>query len=115
MLMDCLCVCAVNTQAPVLRVHGDLIVPIGGTRALDLSLITAEDLESRREDLVFQLLKLPINGQLVHLTNGKAVPLNRGSVFSFSDLRNKAIAFSHDRGELRQAVMFSVFWIVLFS
>nr|XP_023647481.1 extracellular matrix protein FRAS1-like [Paramormyrops kingsleyae] len=97
--------CEVNTQAPVLRVHGDLIVPIGGTRALDLSLITAEDLENRREDLVFQLLRLPSNGQLARLTNGKAVPLNQGSVFSFSDLRNRAIAFSHDRGNSRSGTL----------
>ncbi|KAJ8398108.1 hypothetical protein AAFF_G00431850 [Aldrovandia affinis] len=88
-------ICQVNSHAPGLHINGSLLVKIGGTRPLDLSFMTAQDPDGGMENLVFQLVQPPSNGRLVRLANGEETGLSREDSFSFAELRDKAIRFTH--------------------
>ncbi|KAJ8404524.1 hypothetical protein AAFF_G00337910 [Aldrovandia affinis] len=89
--------CQVNTHAPVLRTNGPLLVEISGTTSLDLSVITAEDSDSSSEDLVFQLVLPPSNGRLIRLADKTETTLNREDTFTFRELKNRAVRFTHSK------------------
>ena len=89
---------AVNAHAPRLHVKGPLVVMIGGTALLDLSVITAEDPDSSSEDLVLQLALPPRNGRLISRTDGREAVLDRDDSFAFTELRNGGLRFTHSKG-----------------
>ncbi|XP_035245707.1 extracellular matrix protein FRAS1-like isoform X1 [Anguilla anguilla] len=89
--------CQVNAHAPVLRTKGPLVVKIGGITLLDLSVVSAEDPDSSREDMLFQLVLPPSNGMLMRLTDGTETTLNREDSFTFGELRNGAVRFTHSK------------------
>ncbi|KAJ8339232.1 hypothetical protein SKAU_G00360180 [Synaphobranchus kaupii] len=91
--------CQVNSHAPVLRTKGPLVVKIGGTTPLGLSVIAAEDPDGSSEDLVFQLLLPPTNGRLSRLGGGEETPLSTGDTFTFGELRNGAVRLTHSEGK----------------
>ncbi|XP_066568203.1 extracellular matrix organizing protein FRAS1 isoform X2 [Amia ocellicauda] len=87
--------CDENTHAPVLHVNGSLIVKPGGTKPLDFSFMSAQDLDTAADNLIFQLVQPPSNGRLVKLVDGKEVKLNKEDTFTFTDLREKVVRFVH--------------------
>ncbi|XP_036384589.1 extracellular matrix protein FRAS1-like [Megalops cyprinoides] len=94
--------CQVNSQAPVLRVNGSLLVPIGGTGPLDLSVVTARDPDSADEDLVFWVVEPPSHGRLLRLGEGEGTDLREGDTFTLTDLQNGAVRFAHYREKSRR-------------
>uniref|UniRef100_A0A8D0CH89 Fraser extracellular matrix complex subunit 1 n=1 Tax=Scleropages formosus TaxID=113540 RepID=A0A8D0CH89_SCLFO len=90
-------ICRVNRYAPVLHVKNSLLVGIGGTRPLDLSLMTAQDPDGGTESLIFKLIQTPTNGRLFYLVDGKEASLYKEDTFTYMELKNGAVRFSHNR------------------
>ncbi|XP_029574000.1 extracellular matrix organizing protein FRAS1 [Salmo trutta] len=92
---------ASNSQAPTLRIRGSLLVPIGGTKPLVTSLISAQDQDSPPESLVFQLLQPPTTGCVVVLEEGRETELARDDTFSWAQLQSGQVRFTHDKDKAR--------------
>ncbi|KAL0979867.1 hypothetical protein UPYG_G00190840 [Umbra pygmaea] len=80
--------CHENSQAPSLHVSGSLLVPIGGTKPLDTTLLFVQDKDSPVESLQFQLLQTPTTGHLVVLHEGSETELARDDTFSWAQLQD---------------------------
>ncbi|XP_034152338.1 extracellular matrix protein FRAS1 isoform X3 [Esox lucius] len=93
--------CRVNIQAPTLRLNGSLLVPIGGIKPLDTTLLSAQDQDSPLESLLFQLLQTPSSGRLVVLQEGRETDLARDDTFSWAQLRDGQVCFTHDKNQAK--------------
>ncbi|TRY85660.1 hypothetical protein DNTS_020362 [Danionella cerebrum] len=89
--------CHANSRAPSLYINGSLLVPIGGVKPLDPTLLSIKDADSQSESMLLQLLQLPSNGHLVVLENDRERILTKDDTFSFTQLKQRAVRFIHDK------------------
>ncbi|KAF7205299.1 extracellular matrix organizing protein FRAS1 isoform X2 [Nothobranchius furzeri] len=92
--------CLVNTHAPVLHIHGSLLVPLGGSAPLQPPLLQVRDPDGASERLVFQLVHVPNNGRLFLLTpdagDGEGwQELGSGDSFTWAELKLSRVHFTH--------------------
>uniref|UniRef100_H3DH31 Fraser extracellular matrix complex subunit 1 n=1 Tax=Tetraodon nigroviridis TaxID=99883 RepID=H3DH31_TETNG len=89
--------CQVNSRAPVLHVNGSLLVPLGAVAPLPATLLQVTDPDSPPERLVFSLVQVPSNGEL--LIEGRE--LDRGDTFGWAELTGGRVRFRHRRDKAR--------------
>uniref|UniRef100_A0A4W4DQF0 VWFC domain-containing protein n=1 Tax=Electrophorus electricus TaxID=8005 RepID=A0A4W4DQF0_ELEEL len=87
--------CKANTHAPSLRIHGPLLVPIGGVSPLDPALLSVEDVDGQSDGSVLQLLQPPSVGLLVVAEHGRERALGPDDTFTLTQLRHRAVRFTH--------------------
>uniref|UniRef100_A0A8C7MVD0 Fraser extracellular matrix complex subunit 1 n=1 Tax=Oncorhynchus kisutch TaxID=8019 RepID=A0A8C7MVD0_ONCKI len=78
-----------NSQSPTLHISSSLLVPIGGTKPLDSTILSAQDQDSPPESLVFQLLQPPATGRMVVLEGGREIEMSRDDTFSWAQLQKR--------------------------
>ncbi|XP_073717143.1 extracellular matrix organizing protein FRAS1 [Misgurnus anguillicaudatus] len=89
--------CHANNRAPSLYINGSLLVPIGGVKPLDPTLLSIKDADSQSESMLLQLLQPPSNGHLVILENEKERTLGKDDAFTLTQIKSRAVRFIHDR------------------
>ncbi|XP_034027090.1 extracellular matrix protein FRAS1 [Thalassophryne amazonica] len=98
--------CHVNTRPPTLRINGSVLVPLGGSAPLPPTLLLVKDPDSPPDQLIFQLLHTPRNGQLV-LFGGDGEETRRGrelarnNAFTWEELRSGQVWFRHSKNKAR--------------
>ena len=101
-----------NTQPPVLRVNGSLLVPLGGFAPLPPTLLRVKDPDSPSERLIFQLVQSPSNGRLVLFRGEEAGEekesrrkagreLTGDDTFTWAELRAGRVRFRHQKDKAR--------------
>ncbi|XP_072243382.1 extracellular matrix organizing protein FRAS1 isoform X1 [Leuresthes tenuis] len=101
--------CHANSHTPALRINSSLLVPLDGYAPLLPALLQVKDPDSPSEQLVFQLIRGPSNGQLVLFTEGKGHEtrgeagreLNRDDTFTWAELGLGQVRFRHQKDEAR--------------
>ncbi|XP_023676521.2 extracellular matrix organizing protein FRAS1 isoform X1 [Paramormyrops kingsleyae] len=91
--------CRENHHAPVIQANGSLLVEVGGTAALDVSFMTAQDPDGDADSMIFRVLQPPTNGHLFHIMGGRETRLKKEDTFSFSDFKDRAVRFTHAKGK----------------
>ncbi|XP_007496032.2 extracellular matrix organizing protein FRAS1 isoform X2 [Monodelphis domestica] len=94
--------CHGSSYVNILQANASLVMGIGSVRPLDFSLLNAHDLEGRVTDLLFHVVSIPTNGQLVLLMNGTEVPLGATDHFNWEDLKEKRVRFLHSKDKPRK-------------
>lgn len=102
---------SVNTQPPALHINGSLLVPLDGFAPLSPSQLQVKDLDSPTEQLIFQLVQSPSNGQLLLFRGGdgdetggqemKPRELIRDDTFTWADLRTGRVGLRHQKDKAR--------------
>lgn len=95
-----------NTHPPALQVNGSLLVPLSGISPLAPSLLQVRDPDSPSERLVFQLVQIPSNGELVLFRGEEGEgkegrDLTRDDTFTWAELRTGRVRFRHQRDKAR--------------
>lgn len=96
-----------NSRPPVLRVNGSLLVPLGALAPLPATLLQVTDPDSPSERLVFSLVQVPSNGELLLFGEEgrgggtEAHELNRGDTFGWAELKGGRVRFRHRRDKAR--------------
>uniref|UniRef100_A0A673XCS3 Fraser extracellular matrix complex subunit 1 n=1 Tax=Salmo trutta TaxID=8032 RepID=A0A673XCS3_SALTR len=93
--------CHANSQSPTLHISGSLLVPIGGTKPLDSTILSAQDQDSPPESLVFQLLQPPATGRMVVLEGGREIEMSRDDTFSWAQLQSRQVRYTHDKDQAK--------------
>ncbi|CAM4540352.1 unnamed protein product [Leuciscus chuanchicus] len=93
--------CHANSRAPSLYINGSLLVPIGGVKPLDPTLLSIKDADSQSESMLLQLLQPPSNGHLVVLENDRDRALGRDDIFTFTQLKHRAVRFIHHKEQTK--------------
>nr|XP_046204305.1 extracellular matrix organizing protein FRAS1-like [Oncorhynchus gorbuscha] len=93
--------CHANSQPPTLHISSSLLVPIGGTKPLDSTILSAQDQDSPPESLVFQLLQPPATGRMVVLEGGREIEMSRDDTFSWAQLQSRQVRFTHDKDQAK--------------
>ncbi|XP_010788510.1 extracellular matrix protein FRAS1-like, partial [Notothenia coriiceps] len=98
--------CHGNTHPPALQVNGSLLVPLSGISPLAPSLLQVRDPDSPPERLVFQLVQIPSNGELVLFRGEEGEgkegrDLTRDDTFTWAELRTGRVRFRHQREKAR--------------
>uniref|UniRef100_A0A8C7J2L3 Fraser extracellular matrix complex subunit 1 n=1 Tax=Oncorhynchus kisutch TaxID=8019 RepID=A0A8C7J2L3_ONCKI len=93
--------CHANSQSPTLHISSSLLVPIGGTKPLDSTILSAQDQDSPPESLVFQLLQPPATGRMVVLEGGREIEMSRDDTFSWAQLQSRQVRFTHDKDQAK--------------
>ncbi|XP_069782867.1 extracellular matrix organizing protein FRAS1 [Narcine bancroftii] len=95
-------VCEVNIYAPVLHTSNSLFVEIGGSQALNTSVLSVYDADTPSENLVLHVVNPPANGKLIRKQQGKEIHLQKGAMFTISELKEHSILFIHDKDKSRK-------------
>ncbi|XP_070544831.1 extracellular matrix organizing protein FRAS1-like [Ptychodera flava] len=88
--------CEANIYPPGLSINGTITVPIGTSKVLDASFLTAYDPDTAYLDLIFYIVEPPTNGDLMKNSMGKDSKLNKGDTFKYDELIHGNIRFVHD-------------------
>ncbi|XP_078258376.1 extracellular matrix organizing protein FRAS1 isoform X5 [Rhinoraja longicauda] len=94
--------CEVNVYAPVLHTTSSIFVGIGGSQALNTSVLSVYDADTPSVNLLLHIVNPPDNGKLVRKQDGKEIHLQKGDTFTVPELKKHSIRFIHDKDKSRK-------------
>ncbi|CAL8342836.1 unnamed protein product [Merluccius merluccius] len=97
--------CQGDLHPPTLSVNGSLLVPLGGSAPLGVSLLGLRDPDSPPDALLLQLLVAPTTGHLLLLGGGEGRrELLQGDSFTLTQLQNEQVVYTHTQDQPRRFI-----------
>lgn len=79
-------------------------------KPLDPALLSIKDADSQSESMLLQLLQPPSNGHLVVLEKDRDRALGRDDIFTFIQLKHRAVRFIHHKEQTKWVGVCNMEW-----